>query len=85
MQSLLPSLRSSSRNEELTSNHAGLMEENAKIIGQMDGVKGKLEREKATNVVLKLELEKAVIKVQTIVVDAVLSARAELMGEYKRG
>ena len=34
---------------------------------------------------LKAELETAVEKIQTIVVDAVLSARAELMGEYKRG
>ena len=34
---------------------------------------------------LKSELETAALKVQTIVVDAVLSARAELMGEFKRG
>ena len=31
------------------------------------------------------ELELATLKVQAIVVDAVLSARAELMGEFKRG
>ena len=84
MQSLLPSLRSSSRNEELNSNHAGLVEENAKIISQMDGVKGELEREKAMSVALKSELETAVIKVQTIVVDVMLSARTKLIGEYKR-
>ena len=33
----------------------------------------------------KSELETAVLKVQTIVVDAVLRARVELMGEFKRG
>ena len=60
------------------------MEENAKIISQMDGVKGELEREKAMSVALKSELETAVIKVQTIVVDVMLSARTKLIGEYKR-
>ena len=51
----------------------------------MDGVKGKLEKEKAVSASLKLELEMAALKVQTIMVDAVLSARVELMGEFKRG
>ena len=57
------------------------MEENAKIIGQMDGMKGKLDKEKAVSVALKSELETTAIKVQTITVDAMLSARAELMEE----
>ena len=34
---------------------------------------------------LKTELETVVLKVQTIVVDAVLTARTELMGEFKWG
>ena len=41
--------------------------------------------EKAVSAGLRSELETAELKVQTIAVDAVLSARAELMGEYKRG
>ena len=34
---------------------------------------------------LKSELETAALKVQTIAVDAMLNARAELMAEFKRG
>ena len=74
-----------SRNEEHTTNHASLIEENAKIISQMDGVKGEIDMEKVMSASLKSELETAALKVQTIVVDAVLSARTELMGEFRRG
>ena len=41
--------------------------------------------ERAVSAGLKSELETAALKVQTIVVDFVLSARAELMGKFKRG
>ena len=58
-------------NEELTTNHVGLVEENSKIICQMDCVKDELEKEKAMGASLKSELETAVLKVQT-------------MGEFKR-
>ena len=34
---------------------------------------------------LKIELEAVALKVQTITVDAMLNARAKLMGEFKRG
>ena len=51
----------------------------------MDGVRDELASEKAVSAGLKSELEVAALKVQAIAVDAVLSARAELMGEYKRG
>ena len=51
----------------------------------MDGVKDELAKEKVVSIGLKFELEEATLKVQTIVVDFVLSARAELMEEYKRG
>ena len=74
-----------SRNEELTSNHADLIEGNANLSNQMDGVKGELDKEKAMSASLKPELEMAALKVQTIAMDALLSARAKLMGEYKRG
>ena len=72
------------RNEDLTTNHANLAEENAKIICQMDCVKDELEKEKAMGASLKSELETAALKVQTIAVDAILSARAKLMREFKR-
>ena len=51
----------------------------------MDGVRDELASEKAASADLKAELETAAEKIQTIAVDAVLSARAELMGEFKRG
>ena len=51
----------------------------------MDCVKDELEKDKAVSANLKSELETATLKVQTIAVDAVLSARAGLMGEFKRG
>ena len=41
-----------SRNEEPTANHAKLIEENAKVISQMDGMKDKLDREKAVMLAL---------------------------------
>ena len=74
-----------SRNEELAANHVGLIEENTKVINQMDGVKDELDREKAVSASLKSEMETATLKVQTIAVDAVLSARAELKKEFKKG
>ena len=49
------------------------------------GVQDELNGEKAVSAGLRAELEEAAEKVQTIAVDAVLSARAELMGEFKRG
>ena len=74
-----------SQNEELSTNHFILVEENARIISQIEGMKDELVKEKAVSTGLKSELEMAALKVQMIVVDAVLSARAELMEEYKRG
>lgn len=44
-----------------------------------------LSGEKAMSKGLKAELETAMVKIQTIAVDAMLSARAELMGQYKKG
>ena len=40
--------------------------------------------EKAVSAGLKVELETSAEKIQTIAVDAVLSTRVELMGEFKR-
>ena len=74
-----------SKNEELTTNQAALVKKNAELISQIDGVRDKLVSEKAVSAGLKAELETAAEKIQTIAVDAVLSARAELMGEFKRG
>ena len=74
-----------SRIEELTTNHASLVKENAKIISQMDGVKDELEMEKAMSASLKSELETATLKVQTISMDALLCAKVNLMGEFKKG
>ena len=55
------------------------------MISQIDGVQDELVSEKAVSAGLKTELEMVALKVQTIAVDVVLSARAELMGEFKRG
>ena len=74
-----------SKNEELSSIHADLVKENAKIISQLDGVKDELVSERVVSTGLKSKLETAALKVQTIAVDNMLSARAELMGEFKRG
>ena len=65
--------------------HSTLVEKNTELINQIDGVRDELASEKAVSVGLRTELETAAEKIQTIVVDDVLSARAELMGEYKRG
>jgi len=51
----------------------------------MDGVRDELASEKAMSKSLKTELETAALKVQAIVVGVMLSARAELMGEFKKG
>ena len=81
--SLLEELKS--RNEELSSNYASMVEENAKTISQLDDLKEELVKEKAVSSSLMSELETATLKVQTIAVDAMLSTRVELMGEFKRG
>ena len=74
-----------SKNEELTTIQVALAKKNAELISQMDGVRDELVSEKVVSTGLKCELEVTELKVQTIAVDAVLSARAELMGEFKRG
>ena len=74
-----------SKNEELTTGHSTFVEKNAELINQIDGARDKQTSEKAVSAGLKAELETAAEKIQTIAVDVVLSARAELMGEYKRG
>ena len=61
------------------------MEKNAELVNKMDGVRNELAGEKAVSAGLKVELETAAEKIQTMAVDAVHSARAELMGEFKRG
>ena len=73
------------KNKELTTGHSSLVERNTKLTAKVDGMRGELDVEKAVSVGLRAELEMAAEKVQTIAVDAVLSARAELMGEFKRG
>ena len=74
-----------SKNEELMTGHSTLVERNAELTNQIASVRDELSSEKAMSAGLKAELETAVEKIQTIAVDAVLSARAELMGEFKRG
>ena len=74
-----------SKNEELATGHSILVERNAELTKQVDSLRDELSSEKAVSVGLKAELETAAEKIQTIAVDAVLSARAELMGEFKRG
>ena len=73
------------RNEELSSNNTSLVEENAKILGKLDGVKDELETEKAVSVSLKSELESVTTEAQSIVVNAIFSAHAKLMAEFKTG
>ena len=73
-----------SRNKELVADNSALIEANAELTSKMDGVRDELASEKAASADLKAELETAAEKIQTIAVDAVLSARAELMGEFKR-
>ena len=74
-----------SKNEDLEDNYAELVRSNDKLNGKMDAAKDELAKEKAENSNLKAELEMAIRKVQRIAVDAVLSARVELMEEYKKG
>ena len=74
-----------SKNEELTTCHSTLVERNAELTNQIDIVRDELSGEKAVSAGLKAKLETAAEKIQTIAVDVVLSASAELMGEYKRG
>ena len=74
-----------SRNKELVADNSALVERNAELMSKMDGVRDELVGEKAVSAGLKVELETAAERVQTIAVDAILSARAELMGEFKRG
>ena len=71
--------------EELTTSQAALVEKNVQLISHIDGMRDELVSEKAVSAGLKTELETTALKVQTIAVDTVLSARAELMGECKRG
>ena len=71
--------------EELTTGHSTLVEKNTELINQIYGVRDELESEKAVSAGLRTKLETTAEKIQTIAVDDVLSARAELMGEYKRG
>ena len=51
----------------------------------MDVVKDELAKERAENSGLKEELEMVRLKSQSIAVDVVLSARAKLMEEHKKG
>ena len=74
-----------SKNEELEENYVELVKSNAKLIGEMDTAKDELAKERTKNSNLKEELETVRLKVQSIAMDAVLSARAELMKEYKKG
>ena len=55
------------------------------MTAKVDGMRDELGGVKAVSAGLRAELETAAEKIQTIAVDAVLSARAELMGEFKRG
>ena len=74
-----------SRNEELATTQTDLVARNAELVSQVDCARDELSSKKAVSAALKAELEAAEEKFQTITVDVVLSARAELMGEYKRG
>ena len=62
-----------------------MVEENGKTISQLDNLKEELVKEKVMSADLKSELETVALKMQTIAVDAMLSVRAELMAEFKRG
>ena len=74
-----------SKNEELEDNYAELVRANEKLTGELDAAKEDLAKERADNSGLREELETATLKVKSIAVDAMLSARAELMEEFKRG
>ncbi|KAL5573741.1 hypothetical protein UlMin_023338 [Ulmus minor] len=73
------------RDEELSSNNNKLVDQNARILGQLDEVKEELHVEKATTASLRTEVESITAEAQAIAVNAVLSARAELMAEFKKG
>ncbi|KAL5565346.1 hypothetical protein UlMin_028510 [Ulmus minor] len=73
------------RNEELSSNNNKLVDQNARIHGQLDEVKEELHVEKATSASLRSEVESITAEAQAIAVNAILSARAELMAEFKKG
>ncbi|KAL5582334.1 hypothetical protein UlMin_014776 [Ulmus minor] len=73
------------RNEEMSSNNNKLVDQNARILGQLDEVKEELHVEKATTASLRSEVESVTAEAQAIAVNAVLSARAELMAEFKKG
>ena len=73
------------RDEELSSNNKKLVDQNARILGQLDEVKEELHAEKATTASLRTEVESITAEAQAIAVNAVLSARAELMAEFKKG
>jgi chromosome segregation ATPase len=74
-----------SRNEELGDNYAELVRVKEKLSLELDAARKDLAKEKAVNSGLREELESVTLKAQTIAVDAVLSARAELMEEFKKG
>ena len=71
------------KNEELVADNSTLVEKNTELIKKMDGVRDELVGLKVVSAGLKVELETAGEKIQIIAVDAVLSARVELMGESK--
>ena len=48
-------------------------------------MKETLAKEKVENATVKAELESTLKKMQFIAVDAIVHARVELMGEFKRG
>ena len=50
-----------SKNENLSSNHAGIVEENAKIISHLNGMKDELVSEKGVSAGLKSKLETAAL------------------------
>ena len=74
-----------SQNKELVAENSTLVERSAELSAKVEGVQDELNGEKAVSAGLRAELEEAAERVQTIAVDAVLSAWAELMGEFKRG
>ena len=69
----------------LEDNYAELVKENARVICEVDAGKDELAKEKAKISTLEAELEATQKKVKFIAVDAILHARAKLMGEFKWG
>ena len=72
------------QNEELNDNYVELVNENSKVVGQMDAMTEELVKEKAKSAILEAELEATLKKMQFIAVNAILHVRAKLMGEFKR-